>query len=100
MQNKELHLVPHMLDSKTQINYIVFTNSQFRIVGCHINNILPVEATGWALGLIFHSNSQNSHNDLNLLTVLHPGITNLYSIFVEHLLAHNLSQIVQEMVEN
>ena len=71
-QNKELHLVPHMLDNKTQINYTVFTNSHFRIMVCHIDNILPVEATGWALDLIFHSNSQNSHIDLNLLTVLHP----------------------------
>ena len=27
VQNKELHLVPHMLDNKTQINYTVFTNT-------------------------------------------------------------------------
>ena len=89
-----------MLDNKTQINYTVFTNSHFRIMVCHIDNILPVEATGWALDLIFHSNSQNSHIDLNLLTVLHPWVTNFYSIFVESMLAHNLSQKVQEMVEN
>ena len=89
-----------MLDNKIQINYIVFINSHFRIVGCHIDNILPMEATGWALDLIFHSNSQNSHNDLNLLTVLHPWLTKFYSIFVECMLTHNLSQNVQEMVEN
>ena len=81
-----------MLDNKTQINYTVFTNSYFKIMACNTDKILPVEATGQALDLIFHSNNQNSHLDLNLLTVLHPWITNLYSIFVKHMPAHNLSQ--------
>ena len=89
-----------MLDNKTQINYTVFTNNHFRIMACNIDSILPVEATGWALNLIFHSNSQNSHLDLNLLAVLHSWLTNFYSIFVECMPAHNLSQKIQEMVEN
>jgi len=89
-----------MLVNKTQINYMVFTKSGFRITACHVDNILPVEATRWALDLIFHLNSQNSLIDLDFLITLHPQLTKFYSIFVEHMLAHNLSQNFQEMVEN
>ena len=100
MQNKELYLVPHILDNKTQINYIVFTKGYFRTMACHSDKILPVEATRWALDLIFHSNSQNSLIDLDFLIALHPWLTKSYSTFVEHILAHNLSQKVQETIEN
>ena len=89
-----------MLDNKTQINYMVFTKSGFRITACHVDNILPVEATRWALDLTFHSNWQNSLIDLDFLIALHPRLTKFYSTFVEHMLAHNLSQKFQEMVEN
>jgi hypothetical protein len=89
-----------MLVNKTQINYMVFTKSGFRIMACHVDNILPVETTRWALDLIFHSNSQNFLIDLNFLITLHPQLTKFYVIFVEHMLAHNLSQKFQETVEN
>ena len=56
-----------MLDIKSQINYIVFTKSYFRIMACHFNRIIPVEATRWALDLIFHLNSWNSLIDPNFL---------------------------------
>jgi len=79
---------------------MVFTKSDLRITACHIDNILPVEATRWALDLIFHSNSQNSLIDLDFLITLHPQLTKIYSIFVEHMLARNLSQKFQETVEN
>ena len=69
-------------------------------MACHINSISPVEATRWALDLIFHSNSQNSLVDLDFLISLHPRLTKFYSTFVEHMLAHNTSQKVQETVEN
>jgi len=89
-----------MLDNKTQINYMVFIQSGFRITACHVDNILPVEATRWALDLTFHSNSQNSLIDLDFLIALHPWFSQFYSTFVEHMLAHNLSQNFQETVEN
>ena len=89
-----------MLDNKTQINYIVLTKCHFRIMEGHIDNMLPMEATRWALDLIFHSNSQNSLIDLDLLIALHPWLTQFYSAFVEHMLAHNLSQNFWETVEN
>ena len=100
MQNKELHPVPHILDNKCQINYTVFIKGHPKIMACHIDQIVPVEATRWALDLIFHSNSQNSLIDLDFLIALHPQLTKFYSTFVEHMLVHNLSQKVQEMVEN
>ena len=84
-----------MLDNKTQINYILFTKSHFIIMACYIDNILPMKATRWALDLIFHSNSQNSLIDLDFLIALHPWLTNFYSTFVEHTIAHNLSQKFQ-----
>ena len=89
-----------MLYNKTPKNYIVFTKCHFKIMECYIDNILPVEATRWALDLIFHSNSQNSLIDLDFLIALHPWLTQFYSMFVEHMLAHNLSQNFQETVEN
>ena len=69
-------------------------------MACHIDQIEPVEATTWELNLIFHLNSQNSLIDLNFLVALHPQLTKFYSTFVERMFEHNLSQKVQEMVEN
>jgi hypothetical protein len=69
-------------------------------MACHFDKNLPAEATRWALDLIFHLNGQNSLIDLDFLIALHPQFTKFYSTFVEHMLAHNLSQKVQEMVEN
>ena len=38
--------------------------------------------------------------DLDFLIALHPRLTKSYSTFVEHILAHNLSQKAQETIEN
>jgi hypothetical protein len=89
-----------MLDNKTPKNYIVFTKGYFSTMASHSDNSLPVEATWWALNLIFDSNSQNSLIDLDFLIVLHPRLTKSYSASVEHILAHILSQKVLETVKN